>query len=64
MDHFSGPVTTGSSEYLHFSDLKYSGGIGFRFRLADAVVSRIDFAVGREGFRWMWTFADIYRVRY
>lgn len=49
---------------INFSDLKYSGGIGFRFRLAGAVVSRIDFAYGREGFRWMWTFSDIYRVRY
>lgn len=49
---------------IDFSDLSYSGGIGFRFRLADAVVSRIDFAYGREGFRFMWTFSDIFKVRY
>jgi hypothetical protein len=49
---------------IDFSALLYSGGIGFRFRMFDAVVSRIDFAYGREGFRWMWTFSDIYKVRY
>ncbi|MDH4065619.1 MAG: BamA/TamA family outer membrane protein [Acidobacteriota bacterium] len=54
----TGKVTS-EKKRLNFSDLKYSGGIGFRVRLLDAVVSRIDFAVGREGFRWMWTFSDI-----
>jgi outer membrane protein assembly factor BamA len=49
---------------LNFADLKYSGGVGFRFRLLDAVVSRIDFAVSTEGFRWMWTFSDINKARW
>lgn len=49
---------------VDFSDLDYSGGLGFRFRLLDAVVSRIDFAWSREGFRFMWTFSDIYKARY
>lgn len=49
---------------IDFSNLDYSGGIGFRFRFAGAVVSRIDLAGGREGFRFMWTFSDIYKARY
>ncbi|HSF17858.1 MAG TPA: hypothetical protein VLK65_20125 [Vicinamibacteria bacterium] len=49
---------------VDFADLRYSGGIGFRFRLLDAVVSRIDLAWSREGFRFMWTFSDIYKARY
>jgi outer membrane protein assembly factor BamA len=51
-------------EDVDLSDLDWSGGMGFRFRLMNAVVSRIDFAAGREGFRWMWTFGDIYQVHY
>jgi hypothetical protein len=49
---------------LNFSDLKYSGGLGLRVRFFEAIVSRIDFAVGREGFRWMWTFSDINEVKW
>ena len=40
--------------------LHYSGGIGFRFRLGSAVVTRIDLAGSSEGFRWIWTFSDIF----
>ena len=25
---------------------------------------RIDFAAGREGFRWMWTFSDIFKTKW
>jgi outer membrane protein assembly factor BamA len=49
---------------VDLANLKVSAGIGFRVRIADAVVTRIDFAAGREGFRVMWTFSDIYRVRW
>jgi outer membrane protein assembly factor BamA len=49
---------------VDFTDLDFSGGLGFRFRLLDAVVSRIDLAWSREGFRFMWTFSDIYRAGY
>jgi outer membrane protein assembly factor BamA len=49
---------------IDFTDLKYSGGIGFRARLQNSVVMRIDFAYGNEGFRFMWTFSDIYKLRY
>jgi len=40
--------------------LHYSGGVGFRFRVRSAVVSRIDFAGSAEGFRMIWTFSDIF----
>jgi outer membrane protein assembly factor BamA len=59
----AGKVTPDKAD-LNFSDLDWSGGIGFRFRILGGVVSRIDFAGGREGFRWMWTFSDIYKARY
>jgi hypothetical protein len=49
---------------VDFSNFKVSAGIGFRIRVLDAVVSRIDFAAGREGFRAMWTFSDIYKIRW
>ena len=44
--------------------MNYSGGIGFRFRVRSAVVSRTDFAVSREGFRIVWTFSDIFKTRW
>jgi hypothetical protein len=45
---------------LNFHGLEYSGGIGFRFTLRDAVVMRIDNAVSREGYRLIWTFTTKY----
>ena len=53
-----------TKDELNFADLRYSGGIGLRVRFLDAIVSRIDFAYGREGFRWMWTFSDINSVKW
>jgi outer membrane protein assembly factor BamA len=41
---------------LNFHNLEYSGGIGFRFTIRNAVVMRIDNAVSREGYRLIWTF--------
>ena len=33
--------------------------------MKDAYFMRIDFAAGRrEGFRWMWTFSDIFKTRW
>jgi hypothetical protein len=49
---------------IDLTDLEWSGGLGFRFRLQDAYVMRIDFAAGREGFRFMWTFSDIFKTRW
>jgi outer membrane protein assembly factor BamA len=49
---------------VDFSGLKWSAGLGFRFKLKDAYFMRIDFAGSREGFRFMWTFSDIFRTRW
>ncbi len=49
---------------LNLADLRYSGGIGFRVKFRDSTIMRIDFARGREGFRAMWTFSDIFKVDY
>ena len=49
---------------LAFSELQVSGGIGFRTRLRDAVIMRTDFAYGKEGFRMIWTFSDIFKIDY
>ena len=49
---------------ISFSGLKWSAGIGFRFKFEEAYFMRIDFAAGREGFRFMWTFADIFKTRW
>ena len=44
------------------TDLHYSGGLGFRFRLRSAIVTRVDFAGSTEGFRIICTFSDIFKV--
>jgi hypothetical protein len=45
---------------LYREDLRWSGGIGFRFKLREKVVMRIDQAYGNEGYRFMWTFNNIF----
>ena len=49
---------------VDFSDLEFSAGIGFRWKLQGAYFMRIDFAGSREGFRIMWTFSDIFKTRW
>jgi outer membrane protein assembly factor BamA len=49
---------------IDLSDLEWSGGVGFRVKALGAYIMRIDFAVGREGFRAMWTFSDIFKTRW
>jgi len=49
---------------VDFSELEWSAGIGFRFKVQDAYITRIDIAAGREGFRWMWTFSDIFKTKW
>jgi hypothetical protein len=49
---------------VDFSDLEVSWGFGFRTRMRDAVIMRTDFAFGRDGFRAMWTFRDVFRIDY
>ncbi len=48
---------------VDFTGLEVSGGFGFRFKLKEAYFMRIDFAGGREGFRFRWTFSDIFKLR-
>jgi outer membrane protein assembly factor BamA len=54
-----GKVAAKASQ-INFHNLEYSGGIGFRFTMRDAVVMRIDNAVSREGYRLMWTFSNMW----
>jgi len=54
-----GGETVPETGSVAFSGLKYSGGIGFRARIQDAVVLRFDVARSREGFRWIWSMSDI-----
>ncbi len=48
---------------LDFTNLEVSYGFGFRFKLNEAYFMRIDFAGGREGLRFMWTFSDVFKLR-
>ena len=59
----AGKVIPGKAD-IDFGELRYGGGIGFRFKIRGGVFMRIDFAVGSEGFRWMWTFNDIFKFRW
>ena len=45
---------------LNLARARYTGGIGFRFTLRDAVFMRIDNAVSDEGYRFMWTFSNVW----
>jgi hypothetical protein len=47
-----------------FTDLKYSGGVGFRAKVWNAVFMRIDFAASPEDFRLIWTFSDIFKAKF
>ena len=55
----AGKVAPKASQ-VNFHNLEYSGGIGFRFTLGDAVITRIDNAVSREGYRFIWTFENMW----
>jgi outer membrane protein assembly factor BamA len=46
--------------HLNLAKAKYSAGIGFRFTLRDAVVMRLDNAISNEGYRFMWTFSNMW----
>ena len=49
-----------NARLLYQEDLRVDGGIGFRFKFAETVVMRIDQAYGNEGYRFMWTFNNIF----
>jgi hypothetical protein len=48
------------AQTLYNEDLRVNGGIGFRFKFAETVIMRIDQAYGNEGYRFMWTFNNIF----
>jgi outer membrane protein assembly factor BamA len=56
--------TVSEKGQVDFSGLNYSGGIGFRARLNDAIVLRFDIARSREGIRFIWSMSDISRRRF
>jgi len=49
---------------LQPTNMHYSGGLGFRFRLRSAIVTRVDFAASTEGFRIICTFSDIFSPKF
>jgi outer membrane protein assembly factor BamA len=53
-----------SKHELTPTDLHLSGGVGFRVRARSAIVSRIDFAASREGFRVLFLFSDIFKPKF
>ena len=48
---------------LDFTNLEVSYGFGFRFKLNEAYFMRIELAGSVEGFRFLWTFSDIFKLR-
>lgn len=49
-----------NARLLYREDMRFNGGLGFRFKLAEVVIMRIDQAYGNEGYRFMWTFSNIF----
>ncbi|MGD8815565.1 MAG: hypothetical protein PVJ51_00160 [Acidobacteriota bacterium] len=49
-----------NARLLYREDMRYDGGIGFRFKFEETVIMRIDQAYGNEGYRFMWTFNNIF----
>jgi len=45
---------------LNLARANYAGGIGFRFTLRNAVVMRIDNGISSEGYRFIWTFSNMW----
>ncbi len=49
-----------AASHLNLAKAKYAGGIGFRFTLREAVIMRLDNAISNEGYRFMWTFSNMW----
>jgi hypothetical protein len=45
-------------------NLEYAWGLGFRTRIRNTVIMRTDLGVSREGFQLIWTFSDVFGLRY
>ena len=56
----AGKVAPGLTQLSTLAKAKYAGGIGFRFTLRDAVIMRLDNAISNEGYRFMWTFSNMW----
>jgi len=52
--------TANDARLLYREDSRWDGGIGFRFKLRETVIMRIDQAYGNEGYRFIWTFSNIF----
>jgi hypothetical protein len=46
---------------FYLAKMNYSGGIGFRARIQEAIVLRFDVARSREGLRWIFSISDVSR---
>jgi outer membrane protein assembly factor BamA len=57
---FEGGKVAPKASQLNFHQLEYCGGLGFRFTIQNSVVMRIDNGVSREGYRFMWTFSNMW----
>lgn len=55
----SGKVAEKASQ-LNFHNLEHVAGIGFRFTIRKTVIMRIDHAFSREGYRFIWTFSNMW----
>jgi outer membrane translocation and assembly module TamA len=55
----AGKVAAKASQ-LNFHNLEHAAGIGFRFTIRHTVVMRIDHAFSREGYRFIWTFSNMW----
>jgi hypothetical protein len=53
--------TVADKGQIDFTKLNYSGGVGLRVRLRNAIVLRMDVARSREGVRWIWSISDVSR---
>ena len=53
--------TVSEKANIDLTNLNYSGGIGFRARIQNAIVLRFDIARSHEGFRYIWSVSDVSR---
>ena len=56
--------TVANKGQMDLSRFNYSGGIGFRARIQDAVVLRFDIARSREGIQLIWSMSDVSRRKF
>jgi hemolysin activation/secretion protein len=57
---FEGGKVANKAHDLNFHHLEYAGGIGLRFTILNNVIMRIDNGFSREGYRFIWTFSNMW----